>query len=593
MSDFQSEHPDAWILILQNALKSGKLPETWPEEKSALEWRDLVEELVDLRHFILRLIEGDLSADFKVKGSIAGSLKALQANLRHLTWQVQQVAAGDLSQKVEFMGDFSTAFNQMITNLDKARKELKASEERYRLLAENAADVIWTMDLDGKFTYISPSVLRLRGYSAEEALQQSLEEALRPASLQLVRKKMAEIRPLVEAGQPIQRDTFELEQPCKNGSSIWVEVTISGLYDDQGRFIAVQGASRDVTERRRAQQAERDQSALAEALRDTAAALNSAMNLDEVFNSLLLNISRVVPHDTVDILLVNPDGTAQIARSDGYQRFSPPFADEVFKVKLPVATTPNLRLMSETGKPSLVENLLDYPWIKTEYTEWARAELGAPILVKGRTVGFLVLLSDKIGFFTDEHVMRLQAFANQAAIAIEKARMFEQLNEMATIDSLVGIPNRRHFFNLAEGELMRSIRYNHPLSALMMDIDFFKQVNDAFGHSMGDRVLQEVVQRCVAIKRGQDLMGRYGGEEFAFILPETGLDAAVVMGNRLRQIIARAPFEVGSEAVKVTVSIGAACFKSDIPSARALLDRADQALYIAKHSGRNQVAKLV
>ncbi len=582
----------AWLGILQNAYISGKPPESWPEEgENASDWKTLVENLLDIRLFIMHITEGDLSAELKVKGQLAGSIKTLQANLRHLTWQVQQVASGDLTQKVTFMGEFSAAFNQMTRSLDKARTELQASEARYRLLAKNAADVIWILDLNGSYNYISPSVERQRGFTVEEALQQSIEESFTSDSASLVRQHLNELEKSIRTDPSADHTILELEETRKDGSTIWTEVTISIVRDEQGKLIGLQGASRDIGERRRAQKAEHEQRILAEALRDTAAALNSAKNLDEVFTSLLENIGKVVPHDAVQIFLVDNDGNAFLQRSFGYHFQEPEILEQLHQLKLPVATTPNLLMMDRSGEPCLVDDLDDFPWVRNPTSAWAKSHLGAPIRVKGETVGFLILLGVTRGFFTQEHLIRLQAFANQAAVAIDKANLFEQLNQLATIDSLTQIANRRHFFNMAETELVRSTRYNHPLSAMMMDIDHFKQVNDTFGHTIGDQVLHEVALRCQEGLRANDLMGRYGGEEFAFVLPETDLDAGVKVADRLRKLISAKPFNTRAGEIRVTVSIGVTTFQRDIPSARALLDQADQALFMAKQSGRNRVAK--
>jgi diguanylate cyclase (GGDEF)-like protein/PAS domain S-box-containing protein len=600
MSELPTEenHPNSaanpdWLGILQDAYLSGKSPESWLQNgQNTSEWLALVENLLAIRSFVLRIAEGDLSAELKVKGQLAGSLKTLQANLRHLTWQVQQVASGDLTQQVSFMGDFSAAFNQMTASLDKARTELRASEARYRLLAKNAADVIWILDLSGHYTYMSPSVERLRGFTVEEALHQSIEDSFTPDSSQLIRQQLIELNDpagaAIRSGEP---SILELEQTRKNGSPVWTEVTVSTVKDEQEKLIGLQGASRDIGERRRAQKAERDQRLLAEALRDTAAALNSAKSLDEVFTTLLENIGKVVPHDAVQIFLVDNEGNAYLQRAVGGQILENDAQKDFHQLRLPVSSTPNLLMMDRSGEPCLVDDLDDFPWVRNPTSSWAKSHLGAPIRVKGVTVGFLVLLSAMRAFFDQEHLGRIQAFADQAAVAVEKANLFEQLNQLATIDSLTQIPNRRHFFNMAETELVRSTRYNHPLSAMMMDIDHFKQVNDTYGHTIGDQVLQEVSRRCQETLRANDLMGRYGGEEFAFVLPETDLDAGVKVADRLRKLIASKPFVTRVGEIKVTVSIGIAGFKRDIPSARALLDQADQALFMAKQTGRNRVSK--
>jgi len=132
-----------------------------------------------------------------------------------------------------------------------AHELLRISEERHRLLADNAADVIWMMNLDGHFTYVSPSVEKLRGYSSAEAMQQSLEEALTPDSLPVASKAIGDGIAAMVAGLPFTGFRAELEQPCKDGSTIWTEVTTSGMRNPAGEFIGLIGVSRDISERKR------------------------------------------------------------------------------------------------------------------------------------------------------------------------------------------------------------------------------------------------------------------------------------------------------------------------------------------------------
>ena len=133
----------------------------------------------------------------------------------------------------------------------RAEEALKASEARYRLLAENATDVIWTMDADMRFSYISPSVKRLRGYSVEEAMRQTLEESVTQESMIRVRAELSRAFSLLREGKRFPEFRGEFEQPCKNGASVWVEITVAGLYDEAGIFSGILGVSRDITERKK------------------------------------------------------------------------------------------------------------------------------------------------------------------------------------------------------------------------------------------------------------------------------------------------------------------------------------------------------
>ncbi|OIQ96896.1 putative diguanylate cyclase YegE [mine drainage metagenome] len=177
----------------------------------------------------------------------------------------------------------------------------------------------------------------------------------------------------------------------------------------------------------------------------------------------------------------------------------------------------------------------------------------------------------------------------------ERIRMQEELKNRAEKDFLTGLTNRRHFIELAEAELIRAQRYSSPLSMLMMDIDFFKCINDTYGHKAGDLVLQKLAVVCKEVLREIDVIGRLGGEEFSVLLPETGVLRAVEVAGRLRQALESARVvvdEVNHEVTKplcFTVSIGVAAMSSVDATVDSMLLQADVALYKAKNSGRNKV----
>lgn len=174
-------------------------------------------------------------------------------------------------------------------------------------------------------------------------------------------------------------------------------------------------------------------------------------------------------------------------------------------------------------------------------------------------------------------------------ITERKARERE-LRRGANRDRLTGVATRGHVEQLAETELFRVSRYGRPLSLLLFDIDHFKQVNDTHGHPAGDQVLREVARRCQILVRASDLIGRWGGEEFLVMTPETALDGGSTLGERLRRAVADTPVILDTgERVQVTISVGIAEYTASDADLASLLRRADMALYRAKASGRNRV----
>ncbi|HET6496249.1 MAG TPA: GGDEF domain-containing protein [Thermoleophilia bacterium] len=213
--------------------------------------------------------------------------------------------------------------------------------------------------------------------------------------------------------------------------------------------------------------------------------------------------------------------------------------------------------------------------------------MAVPMAAHDRHLGFLLLGSSDHGAFDETSARLAQALAIEAASALENVRLFMEVERLSATDPLTGLHNRRHFNALAGVEFERSVRYGLRLSAMMLDIDHFKRVNDASGHAAGDAVLVEVADTCVAMLRASDLDVRYGGEEFCFLLPETEAKDAAILAERIRRSIAGLRFAAGE--FSVTVSIGIAERDGDLDALEALLRRSDAALYEAKSGGRDRV----
>jgi diguanylate cyclase (GGDEF)-like protein len=171
-------------------------------------------------------------------------------------------------------------------------------------------------------------------------------------------------------------------------------------------------------------------------------------------------------------------------------------------------------------------------------------------------------------------------------------RSAEELERLATIDGMTGIYNRRHFLTLADHEWFRARRYDHPLSFLMIDIDNFKAVNDAFGHQVGDTVIVHLAEMATTCKRDSDVLARVGGEEFALLLPETVKSEAMIVAERLRLEVSKTKPPVSEADVAPTISVGVAAATDDMPEFSVLMRAADEALYEAKRRGRNRVVCL-
>lgn len=170
----------------------------------------------------------------------------------------------------------------------------------------------------------------------------------------------------------------------------------------------------------------------------------------------------------------------------------------------------------------------------------------------------------------------------------ERARLVEELKIAATTDPLTGIANRRRFNELVNTEMQRCQRFGHTMSLLLIDIDHFKQINDTFGHQQGDQAILSLVKRLGKQLREVDMLGRWGGEEFIVLLPETSLEQAWTSAERLRLAIESQRHALeGDLEVSLTVSIGISTRKGSNDSVEKMVGRADAALYLAKKQGRN------
>jgi diguanylate cyclase (GGDEF)-like protein len=211
-----------------------------------------------------------------------------------------------------------------------------------------------------------------------------------------------------------------------------------------------------------------------------------------------------------------------------------------------------------------------------------------PLIYEKEILGVLLLLMDKIHPLHSRQTELLEVLGNQTATSMINARFHAEIEKLAVTDGLTGLFNHRHFQERVAEELSRLQRFSNPLSLLMLDIDYFKKINDTYGHPVGDSVLKEVARIIKKTIRNIDVAARYGGEEFAVILIETGAKGAMKMAERLRKTILNARFSSEKKEFSITVSIGISTFPEGGTHKEDLIENADNALYHAKDSGRNQ-----
>jgi diguanylate cyclase (GGDEF)-like protein len=216
-----------------------------------------------------------------------------------------------------------------------------------------------------------------------------------------------------------------------------------------------------------------------------------------------------------------------------------------------------------------------------------------PLLASGKLQGLIVLgWNDPMQEIPPGKELVLSTIASQTAIGLERAYLYDHFQAMALTDPLTRLANRRQLEIYLDREISRTLNYHRPLSLIMLDIDFFKKVNDTWGHLAGDVILQKIGTMIKERFRPTDMSARYGGEEFAVVLPETCLKEAADLAETFRQYIETATFEVDVNTIAITISLGVATLENQLDwenPKTGLIDAADQALYRAKQQGRNRI----
>lgn len=322
-------------------------------------------------------------------------------------------------------------------------------------------------------------------------------------------------------------------------------------------------------------------------LNELTGSLIHKLELQDVLQTMISNSMALIKSEFSAIALSDP-----LTRKITYFRTS--LTDEAGQLR---ALTDNLMEEIIVRKTSISERVdsdrlskateLKYP---TGGSLEIKNLLAIPLMIEGEIRG-AIILGNRIGAqgFTQEDEDTALMFTFQCAMGIERAILHEKIVHLAKTDGLTGLNNHRTFHEVLGVELKRAKRYHRDISLLMIDIDDFKRFNDTYGHQAGDMALKGLADILINNLRATDSAARYGGEEFTVILPETSLDAAVKIGERIRNDIASHPLRFMDKKVYLTVSAGVSVFPEDSIEKDNLIMAADDALYMAKRTGKNKV----
>jgi diguanylate cyclase (GGDEF)-like protein/PAS domain S-box-containing protein len=457
--------------------------------------------------------------------------------------------------------------------------QLRSSNQRHRLLADNSTDLISRLAVDGTIIYVSPASRAVLGYEPDELVGRNISEFLHPVDryAQAARRTRVDDAALQE---------FRMRH--RDGRWLWFETATRAVRDVDGAVTERQGAMRLIEERRRLQEIvkrQRDEATnlLAEqsALRKIATLVAAGAPANALFAAVAEQLGQLFEATLGSV--VRFDTATRVGDYVGsWSRNATTLTGLTIDL---TGNTATARVYRE-GRPALVA---EYGRHSTDpfLDEFALGGgFAAPITAEGRLWGALGVALAAGRAVPAGAQERLASFAELVAVAISSAEALETLSREATTDPITGLANYRAFHERLGSEVERSTRHGRPLSVAVLDLDHFKLVNDTYGHQTGDDVLAEVARRLGGAVRGGELMARIGGEEFAWLMPEATPEGACAAAERVRATIQNTPFDA---AGTLTVSIGV-CSNEHAQTADELVGRADEALYWSKAGGRNMTS---
>jgi len=465
-----------------------------------------------------------------------------------------------------------------VSERKKAEDALRKSEEKYRNLVEQEKDVIVSVDALGYITSVNSSVITW-GYTVEEVLKMNFLELVAPAWRETTAKDMQ--ARLLEKGENIG-ETVVMR---KDGEERPIEYSAVVIWD-RGEYAGAQAIVRDISERKRAEEKIKNHSRRIEALYSVAQVVSQSSTVGKMLSDSLEKVCSAMDTESGCILMLDMDENAlKLTACRGVPKaLRQQFAtigltedgiEELMNLSEPITNIDGTQITIEPEK------------MKKVTADLGRKGIAAAPFFRGKDFqGVLVVFSSEERIFNVEDLDMFKAMANEISIGMNNMMLLEKTREMSVTDELTGLYNRRYFFEMLDVEMNRAGRTKHPFSVVMLDLDGFKEYNDKYGHSNGDAVLANFSQVLKASVRRSDLAFRYGGDEFALILPGADSEKAKKIVQRARAKWQKTPLKQTSIfGVHVGFSGGIAEYPTNAESPDGLVFLADAALYQAKKKG--------
>ena len=438
-----------------------------------------------------------------------------------------------------------------ITERKLAEQKLRESEERFHLLADSAPVLIWMSSTDALCTYFNKTALEFTGRTLEQELGNGWVANIHPEDFQ---KGMEVYLAAFNEHMPF---TVEIRLRRADGEYRWVLDTGVPRFTTEGIFLGYIGSCIDITEMKKVEQELKTQRDFATQIINVMGQGLTVSNAEGDFEFVNPAYASLFGYTSGDLIGRKP---IEVTHSEDRKDLQA----QLEKRRQGITSTYASRLLRKDGSI-------------------------APVLITGvprrdtddNFAGTIAVITDL------SRQKQIEDELRQIKRSLEEALAREQI--LANTDVLTGIYNRRYFFEVAENKIAVALRYSQPLAALMFDIDNFKRVNDAYGHTVGDSILKIVTQAARGELREADVLGRYGDDEFILLLPMTNAKHAYSLAERVRMKVAglRIPSERGEISITLSLGIVELHHKEDRETAEEIFRRADVAMYAAKASGRN------
>ncbi len=531
--------------------------------------------------------------------------------LDELTERLVSGAEGDLSGRMDQawggeLGYLANYFNEFMEQTQNARSQLLESEEKYRSIFEHAVGGIFQIDLHGKFLNANPSMARVLGYDSSESLSEGIENVFK--QLFVYPEHRLKLLSILTEFDTVER--FETRMYKRDKRTIWVTMNARAIKNDQGDVLSFEGFLMDITERKTAEEIlKQSREELEQRVKLRTSELSSKLqelkqrnleisilhemsemiqvcrNSEETYPIICSYLNKFFPTDSGAIFLFNNNlpHKKPIVVWGGHE-------DKAIKFKQSDCWA--LR----HSKPYLVENIDEKiacgHVVKTPDT----GHLCIPMIVQGEIIGLFYLSFQQIidDVQLDKSTLERKrnlavTISEQLTLAIANLKLRESLRLQSVQDSLTGLYNRRHMEKYLERESHRARRHHSILGIIMIDVDHFKKVNDAYGHEAGDLVLKKLGDYLQSNVRIEDMACRFGGEEFTIVIVDTTLEDITNKMNTLRrEIREQLRVNYSGEELGITISAGAAAFNAHSTNINEVMNLADSALYQAKKEGRDR-----